>query len=97
MATHHSKTGRAKSTDDQIVVPSWDEVWRSFDKENQLTTVEEMNAEGWRSIQQVVQSSGLSDSRVRNMVMEGKFECEKRKVKQNGVAKTINFVRPIVQ
>ena len=96
MATHHSKTGRAKSPNDKIVVPSWDDIWSSFKEDNTITTIEAMNVEGWRTVDQVIKVSGLSNSRIYNMIREGKFEREKKKVKDGGTAKMLNFVRPKV-
>ena len=94
MATHHSKTGRTKSSNDKIVVPSWDEIWDSFDVRNQKTTIEAMNAEGWRTVDQVIQKTGLSSPRIYNMMREGKFESVKKKVFHAGKTRDINFVRP---
>ena len=94
MATHHSKTGRAKSPNDKIVVPSWDEIWDSFDVRNQKTTIEAMNAEGWRTVDQVIEKTGLSSPRIYNMMREGKFEAVKKKVFHAGKTRDINFVRP---
>jgi len=55
-----------------------------------------MNAEGWRTVSQVIKATSLSDSRIYNMIREEKFECQKKKVKEDGVTKTINFIRPKV-
>ena len=96
MATHHSKTGRTKGPNAQIVVPSWDSVWASFEGDNTKTTVEAMNAEGWRTIDQVTARTGLSSPRIYNMVREGKFESVKRKVFYAGKTREIKFVRPQV-
>ncbi len=94
MATHYSKTRRAKSPNDKIVVPSWDSVWESFKDNTEYTTIEAMNAEGWKTVDQVMKITGLSNSRVRNMIYEDRLDREKRRVKDNGTFKTINFVRP---
>ena len=96
MATHHSKTNRAKSPNAKIVVPSWDDVWASFEGDNTKTTVEAMNAEGWRTIDQVMSKTRLSSPRIYNMVREGKFESVKRKVFHTGKTRDIKFVRPKV-
>lgn len=96
MATHHSKTSRTKSANAQIVVPSWDSVWASFEGDNTKTTIEAMNAEGWRTIDQVVSKTGLSSPRIYNMVREGKFESVKRKIFYAGKTRDIKFVRPTV-
>jgi hypothetical protein len=94
MATHYSKTRGAKSSNDKIVVPSWDSMWESFDDHNQKTTIEAMNAEGWRTVDQVIQKTGLSSPRIYNMVREGKFETVKKKVFYAGKTRDIKFVRP---
>ena len=94
MATHNSTTKRTKSSNAQIVVPSWDKVWESFDSRNTKTTVEAMNAEGWRTIDQVVQKTQLSNPRVHNLIKEGKFESVKKKVLYFGRTREIVFVRP---
>jgi hypothetical protein len=94
MATHHSKTGRAKGSNDKIVVPSWDNVWASFNAENEKTTIESMNADGWKTIQQAAKESGLSRARINHIANEGKLERIKRKIFVNGVTREVNFVRP---
>jgi hypothetical protein len=94
MATHHSKTRRAKSSNDKIVVPSWDDVWESFKDNSEYTTIEAMNADGWKTVDQVMKITGLSNSRIRNMISEEKFDREKKRVKDGGTIKTMNFVRP---
>jgi hypothetical protein len=69
-------------------------VWESIGKESALTTIEAMNAEGWKTVDQVMKITGLSDSRIRNMIGEERFDRVKKKVKDSGTIKTINFVRP---
>jgi hypothetical protein len=57
-----------------------------------------MNAEGWRSVDQVMSVTGLSNSRIYNMIREGKFDCEKKRIKRDGcAARILSFVRPKVQ
>lgn len=96
MATHNSTTKRTKSPNAQIVVPSWDKVWESFDSRNTKTTVEAMNAEGWKTIDQVVRKTQLSSPRVHNLIKEGEFESVKKKVLYFGRTREIVFVRPRV-
>ena len=96
METTHSKNRRTKGSAPKIVISSWEDVWDSFSKENALTSIEAMNAEGWRTVSQVIKATSLSDSRIYNMIREEKFECQKKKVKEGGVTKTINFIRPRV-
>lgn len=94
METTHSKTGRTKKPTPKIVVPSWDKVWESFDSHNTKTTVEAMNAEGWKTVDQVIQKTGLSSPRIYNMIREVKFETIKRKVYYSGKTRDLTFVRP---
>jgi hypothetical protein len=94
METTHSKTRRTKGSSPKIVIQSWDSVWKSFDTDNQKTTIEAMNAEGWRTVDQVIQKTGLSSPRIYNMVREGKFETVKKKVFYAGKTRDIKFVRP---
>lgn len=94
METTHSKTGRAKKPASKIVVPSWDSVWASFEENNEKTTVEAMNADGWKTVDQVIETIGLSKSRIYNMIREGKMERVKKKVTVNGLTNKINFIRP---
>ena len=94
METTHSKTSRTKKPAPKIVISSWDKVWESIGKDASLTTIEALNAEGWKTVGQVMEITSLSASRIRNMIVEGKFDSEKRKVKDDGTVKTMNFVRP---
>jgi hypothetical protein len=55
-----------------------------------------MNAEGWRTIDQVMAKTGLSSPRIYNMIREGKFESIKRKIFHAGKTRDIKFVRPMV-
>jgi hypothetical protein len=96
METTHSKTRRTKGSSPKIVIPSWDSVWESFDTHNEKTTIEAMNADGWRTVDQVTQKTGLSSPRIYNMVREGKFETVKKKVFYGGKTRDIKFVRPKV-
>jgi hypothetical protein len=94
METTHSKTRRTKGSSPKIVIQSWDSVWNSFDTDNQKTTIEAMNADGWRTVDQVIQKTGLSSPRIYNMVREGRFETVKKKVFYAGKTRDIKFVRP---
>ena len=96
MATHHSKTSRTKSPDAQIVVPEWGSVWASFKEGNKSTTIEEMNAKGWKTIKQASAESGYAENYINALGNRGeKMELEKAKVRcSNGAVRTINFVRP---
>jgi len=94
METTHSKTRRTKGSSPKIVVQSWDKVWESFKEDNTKTTVEAMNAEGWKTVNQVSEETGLSISRINGMVHEKKVENVKKKVYISGKTREINFIRP---
>jgi hypothetical protein len=53
-----------------------------------------MNAEGWRTIDQVAQKTQLSNPRVHNLIKEGKFESVKKKLLYFGKTREMVFVRP---
>ena len=94
METTHSKTRRTKKPAPKIVIPSWDKVWESVGRDAAFTTIEAMNAEGWKTVDQVTKITGLSNTRIRNMIGEERFDRVKKKVKDGGTIKTMNFVRP---
>ena len=94
METTHSKTSRTKKPAPKIVVPSWDEVWDSFTASAKKTTIEAMNAEGWRTVDQVAKETELSRCRINQMANEGKLDRIKKRVWQSGLTREMNFVRP---
>lgn len=71
-----------------------EEAWNLFFESNQTTTVEAMNAEGWKTAEQVAKESGLSLSRVSGIINEGHFERVKKRIHFKGKTREINFVRP---
>lgn len=96
METTHSKTSRTKKPAPKIVVNHWDDVWASFKEDNETTTIEAMNAEGWKTIEQTAQEIGLSRTHINTMANVGNLERTKRKVFTGGKTREINFVRPKV-
>jgi len=94
METTHSKTSRAKKPPSKIVVESWDSIWASFGADHKKTTIEAMNAEGWKTIEQTSKDVGLSRQRLNQMAIDGILERIKRKICDEGVTREINFVRP---
>jgi len=94
METTHSKTCRTKSTSPKIVVESWESVWDSFKEENAKTTIEAMNAEGWKTLEQAAKECGLSKCHINHVANGGKMESVKKKVFLSGLTREINFVRP---
>jgi len=97
MATHHSTSGRAKGSNDKIVVPQWDDVWQSFRETNEMTTIEAMNAEGWKTIKQASADSGYAENYINALANRGqKLELTKKRVNCGTSVREINFVRPKV-
>jgi hypothetical protein len=94
MATHHSKTRRAKSSNDKIVVPSWDSVWDSFKEARTKTTTEDMEVEGWKLAIQAAKEVGLSRQAMFDLISKDKVESTKRKVNYSGKTREMVFVRP---
>lgn len=95
METTHSKTGRTKKPAPKIVVNGWDDVWQSFNQSRETVTVEEMNAKGWKTVEQASTESGYSANYINALALRGKrMELEKHKVNRNGRIMEMNFVRP---
>lgn len=96
METTHSKTGRTKKPTPKIVVDSWDSIWDSFSADHQKTTIEAMNSEGWKTIEQASKEIGLSKPRINQMANDGIIDRIKRKIYYDGITREMNFVRPLV-
>lgn len=94
MATCNRTSGRTKSSNAKIVVPSWDSVWESFKAERQKTSIEEMNRDGWKTLQQVADELGMSRPHINTMALKGDFEVVKRKVYHCGKTRELTFIRP---
>lgn len=94
MATAYCKTRNAKGPDDQIVVPSWDDIWDSHKKLADLVTVEEMNSDGWKTYEQVGELLGVHRMTIANWVNTKRYECRKERVRYKGCIRDVNFVRP---
>ena len=95
METTHSKTSRTKKPASKIVVESWGDVWASFNADHQKTTIEAMEAEGWKTIKQSANDIGISIPRMNQIANEGKLmEKTKKKVYYFGKIRELAFVRP---
>jgi hypothetical protein len=94
MATHYSKTRRAKSSNDKIVVPSWDSVWDSFREARTKTTIEDMEADGWKLAIQAAREVGLSRQAMFDLISKDMVESTKRKISYSGKTREMVFVRP---
>lgn len=73
-----------------------EEAWKKFYQDNQKTTIEAMNAEGWKTVEQVSKESGVSKCRLTYMANDGKLERTKRKIFTGNKTREINFIRPLV-
>lgn len=94
MATCYRTSGRTKSSHAKIVIPSGDSIWESFKAENQKTTIESMNRDGWKTLQQVADMVGMSRPHINGMALNGKFETIKKKVYHCGKTRELTFVKP---
>jgi hypothetical protein len=96
MATHHSTSGRTKGSSPKIVVPSWDSVWDSFKEARTKTTIENMEAEGWKLAIQAAKEVGLSRQAMFDLISKDMVESTKRKINYGGKTREMVFVRPKV-
>lgn len=94
METTHSKNSRTKKPSPKIVVPSWDNIWESFNSENKKTTIEAMAVDGWKLVSQVAEEIEKSKRTVYDLVSNGKIESIKRKIFFNDKIREMTFVRP---
>lgn len=94
MATHHSTPRRTKSSHAKVVIPNQDSIWESFKAERQKTSVESMNRDGWKTLQQVADMVGMSRPHINSMANNGRFEVVKRKVHHCGKTRELTFIRP---
>ena len=97
METTHSKTRRTKGSPSKIVIDSWESVWDSFKEENTRTTIEAMNAEGWKTLEQASLDSGLGRTTIRHLASNGKVERTKVKVFFMGATRDMTFIRPKIR
>jgi hypothetical protein len=94
MATHYSKTRGAKSSNDKIVVPAWDSVWDSFKEARTKTTIEAMEADGWKLAILAAKEVGLSRQAMFDLISKDMVESTKRKINYSGKTREMVFVRP---
>jgi hypothetical protein len=94
MATHYSKTRGAKSSNDKIVVPSWNSVWDSFKEARTKTTIEDMEAQGWKLAILAAKEVGLSRQAMFDLISNDRLESKKRKISYSGKTREMTFVRP---
>ena len=94
METTHSKTRRAKGSSPKIVVQSWDNVWQSFKEDHTKTSVESMEAEGWKLALDAAKEVGLSRQAMFDLISNGKVDSIKAKINYSGKTREMTFVRP---
>lgn len=94
METTHSKTGRAKKPAHKIVIPSWDSVWESFKTETEKISIEAMNADGWKTIRQASEATGINASTIGSRIRNGYFDTVQKRTLSGGCHRMVNFIRP---
>ena len=94
METTHSKTRRTKSSAPKIVVSSWDKVWESFKEDHTKTSIESMEANGWRLAIEAAKEVGLSRQAMFDLIANEKVESIKAKIDYSGKTREMTFVRP---
>jgi hypothetical protein len=92
MATHRSSTRRTKGKSNQIVVGSWDDAWSR--ESSQATTIESMNADGWKTIRQASEAMGINASTIGSRVRNGYFDTIQKRALSGGCHRMVNFIRP---
>ena len=97
METTHSKTRRTKGSSPKIVVQSWDDVWKSFKQDYTKTTIEAMEAEGWKLAIELAKEINMSRQGVFELISIGKMESIKAKIDYSGKTREMTFVRPKAQ
>ena len=69
--------------------------WDAFFKENATVDVETMNADGWRTCEQIAEITGQTDDSARKILSRRRdFEIKKCRIILNGSARSVNFYRP---
>lgn len=71
--------------------------WAAFESSIKLDNLDELRKEGWRTVADLVESTGQTDSAVRHLLgRRNEFDRRKIRVPLDGVARTMNVYRPIV-
>jgi ABC-type taurine transport system substrate-binding protein len=73
-----------------------DSAWNAFfeARRNEGADPEQLAAEGWKSIKEIAQISGLPEPTVRTLIRREKFETMRVKVLTSGVRRITVFARP---
>lgn len=71
-----------------------EEAWGAFFAANTRTTIEEMNKDGWKTIQQVAEATGKSDRTINKLAYSDSMETVKKTVMNNGSSRPTIFMRP---
>ena len=94
METTHSKTSRTKKPTPKIVVESWGDVWESFKEDHAKTSIEAMEAEGWKLALDAAKEINLSRQAMFDLIARGKVDSIKVKIDYSGKTREMVFVRP---
>jgi hypothetical protein len=76
-----------------------DSAWESFftEKREEIVDREQLAKDGWKTVREIAQRTGLPEPTIQNMVRREKFETMLAKVPHNGVRRTTLFVRPLIK
>jgi hypothetical protein len=73
-----------------------EKAWEAFFVSNATTTIEAMNAEGWKTIEQIAKATGKSERTINKLAYSDTMETEKKRVPINGATRMVVFMRPKV-
>lgn len=97
MATLHRQTGTAKSNRTEIVIPAYNEAWSAFESSIKVDDLDALRKEGWRTIDDVVKSTGQTAPAVRGVFARSNgFEKREIRVFCGRCVRVITAYRPKV-
>jgi hypothetical protein len=68
--------------------------WEAFFEESGTFSIEDLNKEGWLSVEQVIQKIQIPRTTVDYMLIKKGFEKKKFKIAFSGTKRMMNFYRP---
>lgn len=73
---------------------SWGDVWESFKEDHSKTSIESMEAEGWKTAINAAKEVGLSRQSMFDLIARGRVDSIKVKIDYSGKTREMTFVRP---
>lgn len=73
---------------------AWDALWEDHKKQSEVETIESMNAEGWKTLEQAASKLGLHKVSLYHRIRSGCYEVKKVRVRTGGAIRLTNFIRP---